>query len=185
MTDSSDLDIIQHVLDGDTQQFARIVKKYQSVVATTAMNMLSDANEAEEVGQLTFISLYKSLRRFKGNATLKTYITRICINHCLNRLKQRKRAYKRNVSLDHERLALKANVDGQADFETKELINQALSLLDVKHRTVVVLRMIQGYSTTEAANILRIPQGTVLSRLKRGMGKLETILKTELNYNNE
>jgi len=55
-------------------------------------------------------------------------------------------------------------------------------MLDEKHRSVVTLRMIQGYNTLETANILEIPKGTVLSRLKRGMDKLKIVLMNDLKY---
>jgi len=55
-------------------------------------------------------------------------------------------------------------------------------MLDEKHRSVVTLRMIQGYNTLETANILEIPKGTVLSRLKRGMAKLKILLTNDLKY---
>ncbi len=118
------------------------------------------------------------MRSFKKEAKLSTYLTRIAINLSLNHLK-RKQSFA-NRSLD---LGKADNVQTASEsFDNKQVVNMALQMLDDKHRYVVILRMIQGYSTNETAILLEIPKGTVLSRLKRGLDKLKKHLKEDLEY---
>ncbi len=175
-----DFDLVDLAKKGDKKAFELLITKYKPLVATTAINMLADEEETKEIGQQVFIQLYRSLPKFRKEAKLSTYLTRITINLCLNLLKRRNNFRNRSLELN---TALDLSVIAIAkDFENKELLSKAMQRLDEKHRTVIVLRMIQGYDTLETAEILELPKGTVLSRLQRGMQKLKTILETELNY---
>jgi RNA polymerase sigma-70 factor (ECF subfamily) len=174
----SDFQLIDLALNGDNLAFKRIVERHQSLIATISMNMVGDMDVAQEIGQQTFIRFYKAMQSFKKEAKLSTYLTRIAINLSLNHLK-RKQAFA-NRSLDLSK-AVKIHTESE-DLDTKQMVHLALQMLDYKHRSVVVLRMIQGYSTEETASILEIPKGTVLSRLKRGLEKLKKHLKEDLQY---
>ena len=79
----TDSDIIQLVVNGNTNAFRHLVERYEGRVASLCMNMLKDPNLAEEVGQETFVRLFNSLQSFKGKSALGTYITRIAIKLCL------------------------------------------------------------------------------------------------------
>jgi len=70
-----------------------------------------------------------------------------------------------------------ADVDTQERREAAELVNKALQAMDPKFRVIVTMRMLQGYSTKETAEILELPMGTVLSRLSRAQEQLKNILK--------
>lgn len=140
--------------------------------------MLGGGADAEDVGQEVFIRFYKSIESFRGDASLKTYLTRIAINLSLNALKRRKKGERRFVGESIEDLELRGG-DGRDDFDAAErrrLVHHGLGQIDEKHRAVLLLRMIEGYSTAETAEVLDLPQGTVLSRLSRGMKKLEELL---------
>ena len=176
----TDFELIDRVIDGDKASFEVLVKRHQSLVASTAMNMLGDMEEAKEIGQQVFIRFYKSIHKFKKEAKLSTYLSRITINLCLNHLKRQKSFRNRQLNIDNAYSISEPHFSNT--METKEIINKALQKLDDHYRSVIVLRMIQGYSTLESAEILGVPKGTVLSRLKRGMDKLKIILKTEFNY---
>ena len=158
-------------------------------MASVITAMLGPGDEAEDVGQETFIRFYRSLDRFRGEAALGTYLTRIAINLSRNALKQGRRHTARFKSRDDPGLLVREPFDGaetavapSADLERRERerrVRRAIDRLDGKHRAVVVLRMIEGYSTRETAAILEIPEGTVLSRLSRAMRKLEAELGAE------
>jgi RNA polymerase sigma-70 factor (ECF subfamily) len=174
----SDYQLIDLAISGDDRAFQLLVERHQRVVATASMNMVGDMDIAQEIGQQTFIRFYKAMHSFKKDAKLSTYLTRIAINLSLNHLK-RKQSFA-NRSLD---LSKAEKVQSPSDsFDNKQVVNMALQMLDDKHRSVVMLRMIQGYSTDETAAILKIPKGTVLSRLKRGLDKLKKHLKEDLQY---
>ncbi len=176
----ADFELVDLAIDGDENAFAQIIKRHKSSVATTAMNMLGDMEDAKEISHQVFIRFYSSLKKYQKQASLNTYLTRITINLCLNFLKRRKNFQNRSYELN---TAMSVSSDNHySDFENKELVNRALQELDDKHRTVIVLRMIKGYSTLETADILQLPKGTILSRLKRGMEKLKLIVEKDYNY---
>lgn len=108
---------------------------------------------------------------------MATYLTRIAINLSLNELKRRKRKtifFKDNPT-DNE-LEVPAADQSFLYDGTNEIIQQGIQQLEPKFRSVVVLRLVEGYSTNETAKILKIPTGTVLSRLARAQKKLKEIL---------
>lgn len=180
MSTVSDQELIQNVLSGNSSSFEELVKRYKQIVAATAINMLGDINDAEEIGQETFIRFYKSLEKFRGDSTVSTYLTRICINLCLNRINRNKIFRIRNARIEYAKDV--AVGDEMKGYESRELVQKGLMKLNAKYRAVINLRMIQEYSTRETAEILSIPEGTVLSRLKRGMDKLKTVLIDDFGY---
>lgn len=178
---ASDQVLIDRARAGDEGAFRDLVERHEPRIAATVIGMLGPGDEAEDVGQETFIRLYRSLDRFRGESSLGTYLTRIAINLSLTALKKRKRRISRFVSQDEtERDLPEASWDPRGELERKDdvrRVREAVARLGPDHRTVVVLRMIDGYSTREAAEILGIPVGTVMSRLARAMERLEKDMK--------
>jgi len=163
--------------EGDHNAFKEIVKIYENQVAATVIGMLGHCTEADDVGQETFIRFYKSMAKFRGESSLGTYLTRIAINLSLNELKRRQRKRKRFHDNPEERMEIfVSNGDPYKREDEKEMVRQAIQKLDPKSRAVIVLRLIDGFSTRETANTLKLPMGTVLSRLARGQMKLKEIL---------
>ncbi|MBN1222295.1 MAG: sigma-70 family RNA polymerase sigma factor [Candidatus Aminicenantes bacterium] len=170
-------ELIASARNGDHEAFKVIVKKNESRIAATVIGMLGYCQEAEDIGQETFIRFYKSLDRFRGEAGLATYLTRIAINLSLNEIRRRKRQRKLFFTKSDDSIEDIADAHNHNDKkEIRELIEEGLQKLPSKFRTVLVLRLIDGYSTEETAKILNIPVGTVLSRLSRGQMKLKKIL---------
>jgi RNA polymerase sigma-70 factor (ECF subfamily) len=176
-TKLDDRSLIKETLEGDKNAFKELVKKYESQVAATVIGMLGPGPEAEDVGQETFIRFYKALAGFRGESSVGTYVTRIAINLCINEIKRRGR---RRALYDFdggEKLESLAHNSGTEDRDAMaRLVNRGLQRLDPKFRSVIVLRLIDGYTTRETARILKLPEGTVLSRLARGQQKLREIL---------
>jgi RNA polymerase sigma-70 factor (ECF subfamily) len=167
--------LLDAVRDGDTNAFRNIVDKYEPMIAKVANGMLNNPMDAQDIGQETFIRFYRSVDQFKGDASLGTYLTRIAINLSLNEIKKRKR--QQWLSFEDKLETSQASEDMVSKSETRELVNKALSRLDPDFRSVVVLRIMQGFSTKETAEILQLPMGTALSRLSRAQVKLKEILK--------
>jgi len=179
----ADARLVERARTGDEGAFRAIVERYESRVAATVIGMLGPGGEAEDVGQETFIRLYRSLDRYRGEASLGTYVTRIALNLSLTALRRRKRWRSRFVSRDDDRRRLPEPAsDPRPDLERRDMerrIRSALDVLSSDHRAVVVLRMIDGYSTRETAAILGVPAGTVMSRLSRALGRLEEIMEVD------
>ncbi len=178
----TDSELISLVQQGKNQFFSELVRRYQSKVASTITAMVGSGDEAEDIGQEVFIRFFRALDSFRGDSSVGTYLTRIAINLSLNALKKRKRLLQRFVGISEN------NVIGQIGNESfsqesndaKEIVEKALKHLDEGIRAVVVMRMINGYSVKETAEILELPQGTVLSRLSRGQKHLKEVL---IKYN--
>ncbi len=179
----SDIRLVEDALAGSADAFRTIVTRHEAAVAATVIGMLGACDEADDVGQETFVRFYRSMGSFRGDAALRTYLTRIAMNLSLNVLKRRRREAARNVplSLQPDRDVFPdRRADPHDELERNEAqraVGRAIERLDGKHRSVVVLRMIQGASTKEASKILGLPEGTILSRLSRAMKKLEVELK--------
>lgn len=176
----SDEDLVAQARQGDEAAFRGLVERYESTVAATVIGMLGNGPEADDVGQETFIRFYRALHQFRGDASVGTYLTRIAINLSLNAIKRRKRRRLRFLSRDEDTIYLpEPSVDGRRPVEDRvdgALIQDALHTLTPPFRSVVVLRLVEGYSTRETAEILDIPIGTVLSRLARAQRKLRGVL---------
>ncbi len=177
LRDLGDNELIELSKKGDSRAFGVIISRYEEQVARTVISMLGNTQEAEDVGQETFIRFYNSLDKFRGDSALATYITRIAINLSLNEIKKNKKTvslFERTDSIPHPDV-----IEPDNDFENnekREMIETALKQLHPSFRSVVVLRLVQGYSTKETARILQLPVGTVLSRLSRAQKSLKEIL---------
>lgn len=184
-SDESDAELLARARQGDEAAFKRLVERYESVVASTAIGMLGKGDDAEEVGQETFIRFYQSLRRFRAESRVGTYLTRIAINLSLDELRRRKKRKLRFwIWEEREALPDELVVSDEQEIEAnerKDFVRRAIQSLDGKHRAVVVLRMLNGYSTQETAALLGIPIGTVLSRLSRAQEKLRHLLSPLMN----
>ncbi len=175
----SDGELVKSSLDGDKQAFGEIVTRYQGMVARTVKGMLGDSVFSEDIGQDVFIKLFYSLPDFRGEAKLSTYIQKIAVNLTLNEIKRRKRFFStfsqrgNNEMYEFE----VADHDTEEKKDAQELVGKALMNLDPKFRVIVAMRMLQGYSTKETAEILDLPLGTVLSRLSRAQEQMKDIME--------
>lgn len=174
--------LIRSSIDGDKLAFDEIVTRYRRMVARTVKGMLGDMAFVDDIGQEVFIKLFYSLPEFRGTARLSTYIQKIAINLTLNEIKRRKRFFSMfSQKGNNEMYEFEvAGTDTEEKNEASEIVWKALNSLEPKFRIVVVMRMLQGYSTKETAEILELPLGTVLSRLSRAQEQLKDIL-TKLN----
>ncbi len=176
---TEEIELVKSALDGNKDAFAQIVERYRRMVARTIKGMLGDSVYAEDIGQEVFIKLYHSLPDFRGDSKLSTYIQRIAVNLTLNEIKRRKRFFSMFSQTGNNELH-EFDVPDQESHEkrdAKEIVEKALQALDPKFRIIVTMRMLQGYSTKETADILDLPLGTVLSRLSRAQEQLKEILK--------
>lgn len=174
----TDQELIDRARSGDNKAFEGLVKRFEPQVAATVIGMLGKCEAADDVGQEVFIRFYKVMHRFRGDATLGSYLTRIAINLSINELKRRKRRqffFMKSEDGTLDEPSYNPN-DEIVTTEKKQLVQNAIQRLDTKFRSVVVLRMIDGYSTEETAKILGLPLGTVLSRLSRAQKKLKKLL---------
>ncbi|HYR85332.1 MAG TPA: sigma-70 family RNA polymerase sigma factor [Terriglobia bacterium] len=176
----------------DDAAYDELVRTYNASIFHVAYRMLNDSAEASDVVQEIFLKVFRNINGFKEESALKTWMFRIAFSEILNRLRWWKRRYRfSTVSLDDP-----PNGNGNgfhvADsrptpeeiLESKEqeiAIQQALSRLSSDHRSIVVLRDIEGFSYNEIAEVLGISIGTVKSRLARARGDLKKSLMRYLS----
>src|SRR6266568_4606836 len=170
--------------------YDELVRGYHASIFHVAYRMLGDAAEASDVVQEIFLKVFRNIGGFKGEAALKTWIFKIAFSEILNRLRWWKRRHRyTTLSLDE---SPNGNVPGHgvADAgptpeevlqakEREDAIQQALRRLSHEHRSIVVLRDIEGFSYTEIADVFGISMGTVKSRLARARADLK---KTLMRY---
>lgn len=188
-----DQELIGRFLAGDEGAFNRLVLSYQNRVYGLSYRMMGNLEEAEEVAQEVFITVYKSLRDFRGDSQFSTWIYRVTVNHCKNRIKYLgRRKYYSSQSLDEPvdgndgevmaRQLPDEHLDALGRMEQKEVQNtvqEKMNELDEEQRTVLFLRDIEGMSYQEIADILDLREGTVKSRIHRARLELKDKLEKE------
>src|SRR6266699_4945314 len=170
--------------------YDELVRTYSSSIFHVAYRMLGDSAEASDVVQEIFLKVFRNIGGFKGEAALKTWIFRIAFSEILNRLRWWKRRRRfATVSLDDSpngsgsgRSVAASSPTPEQALQSKEQetsIQQALGRLSREHRSIIVLRDIEGFSYNEIADVLGVSIGTVKSRLARARGDLK---KTLMRY---
>lgn len=175
---NDDADLVARARKGDDDAFRRLVERHQAAVARTVFGMLGAGDDADDVGQETFVRFHQALDTFRGDSSVRTYLVRIAMSCALNALRSQRRRELRFVRDD---VAMESAADPGAiipigDDGQAARIRDALDRLSAEHRAVVVLRLLDERSTRETAEILQIPEGTVLSRLSRAVQQLRLSL---------
>ncbi len=178
---------------GDPEAFAELVRLHEGMVVNLAARLLGDVEEARDVAQEVFLRVYRMLGAFEGRSSLKTWIYRIAVNQCHNRRRfWHRRRRDRETPLDERVLAPAAAERryGPSPYEEtlrRERVRQvqaALLELRFEHRSVLVLRELEGLTCEQVAAALGVPQGTVKSRLARAREamrrKLARLLEEEV-----
>jgi RNA polymerase sigma-70 factor (ECF subfamily) len=169
--------------------YDELVRSYSASIFHVAYRMLGETAEASDAVQDIFLKVFRNIGGFKGEAALKTWIFRIAFSEILNRLRWWKRRHRfATMSLDDSTNGNGAN-PGQIvaspgptpeqilqSKEQETAIQQALERLSKDHRSIIVLRDIEGFSYNEIADVLGISVGTVKSRLARARSDLKKSL---------
>jgi RNA polymerase sigma-70 factor (ECF subfamily) len=172
--------------------YDELVRTYHASIFHVAYRMLGDSAESSDVVQEIFLKVFRNIAGFKGEAALRTWIFRIAFSEILNRLRWWKRRFRfATVSLDDDPNGngngyhisdLKPTPEEMLQSKEKDAaIQQALSKLSGDHRSIIILRDIEGFSYTEIADVLGISIGTVKSRLARARSDLKKSLMRYLS----
>jgi RNA polymerase sigma-70 factor (ECF subfamily) len=182
MTDlPTDAELLAQARRGDDEAFRLLVLRHEPVVAATVIGMLGRGDDAEDVGQETFVRFHRALAQFREESSLRTYLVRIAMNLSLNALERRRRHARRFTSRDDADAAppepaVAPDESTEDAGERRAVVHAAVAALSEPHRAVVTLRLLQGLSVRETASALGVPEGTVLSRLSRAAGQLRARL---------
>ena len=171
----SDADLIAAHVAGDQLAFTEIVRRHRDRMWAVALRTLGDPDEAADAVQDAFISAFRSAGGFRGQAQVTTWLHRIVVNACLDRIR-RNRAHPTCPLPDVGPGEPASTLDGLAERESGLAVDDALRSLPVEQRGAIVLVDVEGYSVAETAQLLGVAEGTVKSRCARGRARLAVLL---------
>ena len=171
--DAHDRRLLAAHVDGDTAAFGTLVERHSRRLWAVALRTLGDREEAADAVQDALLSAYRSACSYRGEARVTTWLHRIVVNACLDRV--RRRAVRATVPLDDSG-DVPDRRDGLADRETALDVETALAALPLDQRLAIVLVDVHGMPVAEVAAVLGVPVGTVKSRCSRGRARLALAL---------
>lgn len=189
-TAAAEAEFIERLRSGDPEAFDLFVKRYSGDVYAVLFRLTEDPEEAGDLTQETFVSALRSIRGFRGDSELKTWLIRIAINNQRNRFRWWKRRRRdRTISLDATIGDTQTTIgdliesggvnpeEAAIRLERESRLRQAMTEIQDIYREVIVLCDIEGYSYDEIAQMLDLNLGTVKSRIARGREELRRRLK--------
>jgi RNA polymerase sigma-70 factor, ECF subfamily len=169
----SDTELLAAHVDGDPEAFAELVRRHRDRLWAVALRTIGDREEAADAVQDALLSAYRAAGSFRGESAVTTWLHRVVVNACLDRV--RRRGTRPTVPLPDDDV-----VDSQPDaagrVETRLDVAAALATLPAEQRAALVLVDMQGWSVEEAARILDVAPGTIKSRCARGRARLLPLL---------
>ncbi|MCE9573451.1 MAG: sigma-70 family RNA polymerase sigma factor [Deltaproteobacteria bacterium] len=171
--------LLRRLRERDEKAFRELVAEHRDKVFNMTYRMLGNRAEAEDVAQEVFISVFKTIDTFREESKFSTWLYRVTVNHCKNRIKYLSRRHDRDQDELDE--ASEADVaaavaapppsprpDRQLEgAQTERMLQEAIAELDEEHRVLVVLRDVEDLSIEEIMEITGLPDGTIKSRLHR------------------
>jgi RNA polymerase sigma-70 factor (ECF subfamily) len=171
--------LLRRLRDRDERAFRELVNEHRDRVFNITYRMLGNRAEAEDVAQEVFIAVFKTIDQFREESKFSTWLYRVTVNHCKNRIKYLARRHDRDKDeLDETSQQTNGAVTGlpvraaQPDkalesVQMEKLLQEAIAALDPEQRQVVILRDVEDLSIEEICEITDLPDGTVKSRLHR------------------
>lgn len=173
-------ELIERCLQGDRDAYYLLYKQYSRSMFNVGYRIVKDEDEAEDVLQEAFISAFRNLNRYRGDATFGAWLKRIVVNKAINAVKRRKME---RFPEDGQIEVPIEEIDDQFDFPfTVEKVRNAIELLPDGYRMVLSLYLIEGYDHAEIAEILGISESTSKSQFNRSKKKLREILTEEESH---
>jgi len=173
--------LLKRLRDRDERAFRELVANHRDRVFNITYRMLGNRHEAEDVAQEVFITVFKTIETFREESKFSTWLYRVAVNHCKNRIKYLARRHDRDKDeLDEAAHGGNSGSNGAigsavprspddalAGMQMEEVLRQAINDLDEEQRTVIILRDVEELSIEEICAITDMPDGTVKSRLHR------------------
>jgi RNA polymerase sigma-70 factor (ECF subfamily) len=175
LTALEDRALMARAQDGDAEAFGEIFRRHRDRMWAVAVRTTSDRELAADCVQDAFISAFRRAGTYRGDAAVTTWLHRIVVNACLDRLRRERTKVRRAADLAE--LDLPDPHDRHASAETGLDVRAALARLPEGQRMALVLVDMHGMSVTEAAAVLEVAEGTVKSRCFRGRAALAELLR--------
>jgi RNA polymerase sigma-70 factor (ECF subfamily) len=177
--DLDDATLLRAHVEGDPDAFATLVARHQDRLWAVALRTMRNPDEAADALQDAYIAAFRRAGSFRGDALVTTWLHRVVVNACLDRLRRSKVRAADPLPDDLDRraeLAGEPPTDPGEAREQRDDVAQALRRLNPDQRAALVLVDMEGYSVEEAAAVLGCPPGTVKSRCARGRARLVPLL---------
>ena len=184
-----DFDLIQAINSGEVDKFQDLVKRYEAKLYNFSLRMCRDPSDAEDMIQDTFLNVFRYLKNFRYETKFKNWLYKVAASTCFKKRRKSKFAPEKELSLeeflpndeaekpDHVPQWALIPLDKLLNEELAGVINKTIVSLPKKYRLVIVLRDIEGFSTTETAQILNLSLSNVKVRLHRARLYLRDKLK--------
>lgn len=182
-----DKQLVEQSSSGDREAFRGLVDRYQGKLLRLVTQLVRSREDAEDIVQESFVKAYLSIDSFRGQSSFYTWLYRIAFNMAIDFKRKVSRRGGDSAPLEDvdttKNIYTVQTIESPSDVvsrkEQAELISKALHELSEEHRTVIVLREIDGLSYEEIAKVMGISKGTVMSRLHYARKKMQTALKDE------
>jgi RNA polymerase sigma-70 factor, ECF subfamily len=176
----SDIQLLRAHVAGDPEAFAELFHRHRDRLWAVALRTLADREEAADALQDALLSAHRAAPRFRGDSAVTTWLHRIVLNACLDRIRRRQ-AHPTVPLPDGSRQSGTERWSRELpapapDRDTVLVVRQALASLPAEQRLALILVDLQGYPVAEAAAILEVAEGTVKSRCARGRARLAALL---------
>jgi RNA polymerase sigma-70 factor (ECF subfamily) len=169
----SDAELLAAHRAGDRGAFGVLADRHTRELWGLALRTMGDPDDAADAVQEALVSAYRRAATFRGEASVRTWLRRIVVNACIDRIRHER--VRRTVPWPERDLSARW-ADPTLELVTRMAVDDALATLPVEQRVAVVLVDVQGYPVAEAAAILQVPVGTVKSRCARGRARLAVLL---------
>lgn len=181
VSDETPGDLVARVAAADPDAIARVYRQHAGKVRAFARRMIHDDTTAEDVVHDAFVALPKALARFRGECKLETFLISIAVNLCRRRIRSNVRGRRAVERLTQGQVEEPVRTP-EAEARRRRLaaaLRRGIDTLSVDHREVFILCAVEERTSTEVADILDIPQGTVRTRLFHARKKLRDFLESE------
>jgi len=183
---SKDSALVARAKKGDKAAFEDLVKMYSRYVYTTAFFMLRDTHEAEDTSQEVFVKVYLSISGFRGLSSFKTWIRKLTVNTCIDKLRLKSKHKDKKISLDrmtedYEVVFTRSSQNLEKSYLRQEVVKDVLKIvvnMEESYRIPLILRDLQDYSYREIADLTGKPIGTVKTNIHRARKIIKDKLKT-------
>jgi RNA polymerase sigma-70 factor (ECF subfamily) len=176
---TSDAGLLRAHVEGDPQAFAELVRRHRDRLWAVALRTIGDREEAADAVQDALLAAHRNAARFRGESAVTTWLHRIVVNACLDRIRRRQ-AHPTvplpDGSRSDERPSGVEPAAPMRDHDTALVVREALAALPPDQRAAIVLVDVQGYPVAEAAEILGVAEGTIKSRCARGRARMAIAL---------
>lgn len=181
MLEVDDLELVARSGDGDRLAFDELMRRHEDRVFAVCLRIMGQREAALDSAQETFLTVFRKVGQFRGEASFSTWLYRVAVNTCYDQLRRQRRRPADPLPEYHDVPDARVG-DELGAVELREDLVSALGTLNDDFRSAIVLVDVEGLAVEEAASILGVAVGTVKSRLHRGRKQLAQVLGNRLDW---